>query len=235
MRVGIIQPSFVPWRGYFDFIASVDIFIFLDDVQYTTRDWRNRNRIKTPQGLQWLTVPVRHRSRGQLISETEIDDSRDWLAAHRRAWGASYGRTPYFEDASRLLFGRGDAAPATISALDIDLTRRICEYLQIRTPLVLSSGLGAPGSATAKLIGLVQRVGGTTYLSGPSADAYLDKRALVAAGLALEYKSYDYEPYPQAWGGFEGGVTVLDLIANCGPDSTARLRSRTADRKVPLG
>lgn len=232
MRVGIIQSSYIPWRGYFDFIASVDLFIFLDDVQYTARDWRNRNRIKTATGSRWITVPVRHRTRSQSICETEIDASRDWPAQHARAWESSYGRAPYFADVEEILAIQRSPSMGTISGLNIELTRRICGYLSIATPTVVSTELGARGASTERLVDLVRKVGGRTYLSGPSAANYLDRSAFAAAGIALEYKTYDYAPYPQAWGDFDGAVTVLDLIANCGPDATRHLRSRRPDVKV---
>lgn len=232
MRVGVIQSSFLPWRGYFDFIASVDLFVFYDDVQFSKGSWRNRNRIKCHDGPRWLTVPVRHRALSQLIIETEIDDGKDWRANHLRIWHTGYADTPFFADVLQLLGEMGQGRDRTISQLNIRLTRALCAFLGIDTPTVLSSELNLEGARTDRLIHLLHAVGGKTYLSGPSADSYLEKDKFREAGIRLEYKSYDYAPYPQAWGPFEGAVSVLDLIANCGPESKALIRSRTPDLVV---
>jgi hypothetical protein len=229
VKVGVIQSSFIPWRGYFDFIASVDVFVFLDDTQYSKNSWRNRNQIKTPGGLQWLTVPVRQERLEQLISETRIDYSVPWLRKHLGVWQANYARTPYFDVIMEILSGLNGDKEETISQLNVRLTRRICEYLQIDTPMMLSSELALAGSKTDRLIDLLKKLNATAYLSGPSADAYLDKEAFRRHGIGLEYKSYDYEPYPQLWGPFEGAVTVLDLIANCGPQARNLIRNKSPD------
>lgn len=232
MRVGVIQSCFIPWRGYFDFIRSVDLFVFYDDVQYSKNGWRNRNQIKTPKGVRWITVPVRHRSLSQLICETEIDDREDWRAAHWRLWEENYGETLYYQDVLAILGNLGLGAAATISELNIALTKAIIAYLEIDTQLMSSSDLHLGGNKTDRLIELLVKVEAKTYLSGPSAEAYLDKEAFRRVGIGLEYKSYDYEPYPQRWGAFEGAVTVLDLIANCGQMSRDLIRSKTPNQIV---
>ncbi|QFY41405.1 WbqC family protein [Candidatus Methylospira mobilis] len=232
MRVGVIQSSFIPWRGYFDFIASVDTFVFHDDIQYTKGDWRNRNKIKTVKGTEWLTVPVRYNKTAQSISDTEIDCATAWGKKHIRLWQAHYRQAPYLRDVLALLDGLDHCQERTISQLNLKLTGRICEYLAIATPSLLSSELSLTGSKTDRLIDLLQKLNATTYLSGPNADAYLDKEAFRKHGIGLEYKSYDYTPYPQLWGAFEGGVTVLDLIANCGPDAKNHICSHTPNQTV---
>lgn len=226
MRVGVIQSSFIPWRGYFDFIASVDLFIFHDDLQYTKGDWRNRNRIKTPQGTKWLTVPVSYHKTSQLICETSIDNSTNWRRSHLNQWRANYDKTKYFEDALHLLEAIGEPDDLTISQLNIRLIHAICAYLGIHTPMMLSSELNLQGTKTERLIHMMNAVGGKIYLSGPSADAYLDKDLFKRNGIRLEYKSYEYDAYPQLWGAFDGAVTVLDLIANTGSDAQKLLKSR---------
>lgn len=225
MRVAAIQPSFIPWRGYFDIIASVDLFVLLDDVQFTKRDWRNRNKIKTPNGTEWLTVPVVYNSRSQLILDTSIDYSQPWGKQFHATWRANYSRAPFFAQLSPLISDVGNGEDATISELDSKLTKRVCSYLGISTPMLFSSGLEIEGTKTDRLINLLRKLKATTYLSGPSADAYLDKDAFRRHGIGLEYKSYDYPPYSQQWGTFDGAVTVLDLIANCGASARNYLRS----------
>lgn len=218
MKVGVIQSSFIPWRGYFDFIASVDLFVFHDDIQYTKGDWRNRNRLKTPQGAIWITVPVHYDHVSQLICETRVAESTDWRTKHLRLWQANYREAPYLDDVLDILgsMERGRES-LTISQLNVALTRSICTYLGIATPLVMSSDYDLTGAKTDRLLDLLGKVGATTYLSGPSAAGYLDEEAFRRAGIGLEYKCYDYRSYPQLCGDFVGAVTVLDLIANCGP------------------
>ncbi|NKD55219.1 MULTISPECIES: WbqC family protein [unclassified Haematospirillum] len=232
MKVASVQSSFIPWRGYFDIIASVDLFVFLDDVQYTVRDWRSRNKIKTSKGAEWLTVPVVHEKQTQRICDTRIQNAVAWQKKHRGTWSFSYRSAPYFDAAMDVLSGFDDVRHTTISQLNIYLIRRICAYLDIKTPMILSSELSLQGTKTGRLVDMIKKLGATIYLSGPSADAYLDKGAFRDHGIQLEYKSYDYDPYPQLWGDFIGGVTVLDLIANCGHQAKHLVRSRTPSRII---
>lgn len=232
VKVGVIQSSYIPWRGYFDFIASVDVFVFHDDIQYTKGDWRNRNKIKTPHGTEWITVPVSYKNVAQLICETPIDSASPWRKKHLRILEANYRQAAFFQIANEFISNNSVHERSTISDLNIDLIRRISCYLEIDTPMILSSELSLQGSKTERLIDLLKKLNATTYLSGPSADAYLDKDLFRQNGIRLEYKSYDYEPYPQLWGRFVGEVTVLDLIANCGPQAKDYIRSRTLDRVV---
>ena len=227
MRAGIIQSNYIPWRGYFDFIDSVDLFVFHDDLQYTKGDWRNRNKIKTPQGLRWLSVPVHYRNTSQLICETEIDYSQNWRASHINKFKNSYQKAPFFEDALELLEEGLVHADPTISQLNIRLVRLVCDYLQITTPLVMSSDFGVTGAATERVINLLESAGASVYLSGSSAEDYLDESLFCEHDISLEYKTYDYPPYPQLWGEFVGTVTALDLIANTGPEARRFLKSTT--------
>lgn len=229
MRVAAIQSNYVPWRGYFDFIASVDQFVLYDDVQYSTGSWRNRNRIKGPMGLRWLTVPVRTKL-GIAIDEVRIDNPvKAWHETHRRLLYESLQAAPYFGDAITLWSEAISANDDYLSRLNIRLIRSICDYLGIETPIVGSRDFQLSGTKTERLLLLLKRIGANTYLSGPSAMAYLDVPLLAEHGIAVEYKSYDYEPYPQLWGRFEGAVSILDLIANTGPSARAFLSSRSAN------
>lgn len=232
MRVAAIQSSFIPWRGYFDFIASVDVFVFLDDVQFTTRDWRSRNKIKTPKGTEWLSIPVVHGDRELLVHQAVIDYSQNWVKKIFGSWRANYARAPFFDEADAILMTLDLCRTENLSDLNIRLTKNICKYLDVVTPMILSTELSLAGTKTDRLIDLLKKLDATTYLSGPSADAYLDKEAFRRNDIRLEYKSYDYAPYPQLWGDFEGAVTVLDLIANCGPEAKKYIRSRTPDKMV---
>lgn len=210
------------------------MFVFYDDIQYTKGDWRNRNKIKTAKGLEWLTVPVSYKSVSQLICDTSIDSSTSWAKKHFRIWQAHYHKAPYFDATTEILSLLEGSDNATISQLNIKLIRKICDYLCICTPMILSSELELEGRKTDRLIDMLKKLDATTYLSGPSADEYLDKEAFRINGIQLEYKSYKYAPYPQLWGEFASQVTVLDLIANCGPESRNHIRSLTPNELVIL-
>lgn len=233
MRLGVIQSNYIPWRGYFDFIRSVDLFVIHDDLQYTKGDWRNRNRIKTQSGLRWITVPVHYNQNTQHICDTQIDYSTNWLMRHINLLKSHYAAAPHLDDALEILsVVLGGVPRNTISELNVDLIRSICGYLGISTPIVLSSNYALRATRTERLIELIGKTGADVYLSGSSAEAYLDKELFLEKGIRLEYKAYDYEPYPQLFGTFEGAVSILDLIANCGRTAQGYISSRTPNRVV---
>ena len=227
MKVGIIQSSYIPWRGYFDFIDEVDLFIFLDDTQYTRRDWRNRNRIKTKDGTMWLSVPVNVKDRDALINEVRIDHAQPWANQHTKSLQRCYAKAPYFEQYYPELFALPQSRPTLLSDLNIALIRWITKQLGINTPLLISADLQAHGSKTGRLIDLLKKVEADCYVSGPAAKGYLDVEMFRKNRIRLEYKSYDYPPYPQLWGDFIGNVSVLDLLFNVGSDARDFLKSRT--------
>jgi len=224
--VGIIQSSYIPWRGYFDFINSVDVFVIYDDIQYSSSSWQNRNQVKTKTGLKWLTVPI-NKKQGMLIDEVLIARSTLWQNKHRHLVKESLGSAPYFNDAMEIWEEGIASEHLTISQLNIRLIQLICNYLEITTPIVMSRDYHLTGSKTDRLISLIKKIGGTNYLSGPTAKAYLDENQFRENGICLEYKTYDYHPYPQRWGDFVGNVSVLDLIANTGKEAREFLKSKS--------
>jgi hypothetical protein len=231
VRVGIIQSDYIPWRGYYDFIDDVDLFVCYDDVQYTRRDWRSRNRIKTPDGLQWLIVPVRHYKRTQLICETPIDYTQPWQRKHINALKANYRSAPFYHLNADEFFSIISRRFETISQLNISLIRWTMSKLSIDTPLRMSSQFNPVGRKTDRLIDILKKVDATTYLSGPKAKDYLEPEKFAVAGIQLEYKSYQYREYPQLWGAFEPAVSILDLLFNCGEYSREYLKSLHANEK----
>ena len=219
MKIGIIQPNYIPWRGYFDFIREVDTFVFLDDVQYTPRDWRNRNKIKLANGsTQWLSVPVTG-GRNQRICDVGIDNTQSWAKKHFAALQQSYGKTPYFKTYSPALkeyFEHGRFA--LLSDLTIELTETLARWLDIDTPLVRSSTLHVEGSKDDRLLAIVQALGGDTYLSGPAARDYIRPDLWREANVKLAWKSYEgYPEYPQISEPFEPQVSIVDLLFMMGP------------------
>jgi hypothetical protein len=225
VRVGVIQSCYIPWRGYFDFIDSVDLFIVYDDVQYSKGSWRNRNQLKTRCGVRWISVPV-HARLGLAVDEVRIAKSRKpWDTGHRALLTESLEPTPYFADALSLWQEGARQQYEYLSELNMRLIQIICEYLGIQTRIVVSRPHKAVGVSTVRLIDLCRKVGADTYVSGPAAKGYIEENLFAEAGIALEYKSYHYPTYPQQWGQFVGTVSVLDLIANCGSESRRYLKS----------
>ena len=216
MNCVILQPSYIPWRGYFHQIQRADCFVFLDDVQYDSRGWRNRNRIKTPQGCQWLTVPVHSRGcqdLGTPICEIRICQDTPWPAKHWRSLEHSYRRAPFFEHYAPRLRPFYERHWDLLCDLTIELTVGLARELGIRhTRFLRSSELNVTGVKTDRLLETLTKVGATHYITGPSAKAYLDEEKFWQEGITLEYMNYDYPAYPQLYPPFEGQVSVLDLL-----------------------
>jgi hypothetical protein len=219
-RVAIVQSNYIPWKGYFDMVAAVDEFILFDDMQYTRRDWRNRNRIKTPHGVQWLTVPVKVKGKyHQKIRDTEIDGS-DWAAAHWKALTLNYRKAPHFDEIAEWLEGLFlDDSYTQLSQLNRRLIEAVCAYLDINTVISNSWDYPLAEGKTERLADLCVQAGGTSYLSGPAAKDYIDESVFADRNIKLTWFDYSgYPEYPQLWGPFVHEVTILDLLFNCGKD-----------------
>jgi hypothetical protein len=230
-RVAVLQSNYIPWKGYFDIIAAVDEFIIYDCVQYTKNDWRNRNRIKTPAGSTWLTVPVRQRSLAQTIEQTEIADPgcfrRHWATFRQfyaKARNIDYC-TRAFED---IFLG---TPPRYLGEANVALIRRACEVLGIDTPIRNATTSSLREGRNERLLDVCLQSGATTYLSGSAARAYLDVQAFDEAGIAVEWMAYDgYPEYPQPHPPFDHFVSVLDLIA-CTGETAAECMLHAGIRK----
>lgn len=220
MRVAILQPNYIPWRGYFALLASVDRFILLENVQYTKQDWRNRNRIKTPQGLQWLTVPVMVQSLGALICDVRIAD-RNWGARHWRTLEMNYRRSSHFAEVAEwlapLYLNRDFGHLISMNRAFLDA---ILKHLGIGTPISSSCDYVLPSERTERLVALCNQVGASVYVSGPAARDYLQEELFNQRGIAVEWFDYSGLPnYPQLWGGYEPQASIVDLLFNCGVDA----------------
>jgi hypothetical protein len=225
-RVAILQSNYLPWKGYFDLIARVDEFVFYDEVQYTRRDWRNRNLIKTPQGLHWLTVPVRFsRLSWQSIADIEIDGDH-WYERHWKTITANYSRAAHAAEILELLAPLYVAgAHQRLVTVNRSAIGTIAAYMGIHTVRSDSIDYPSTGGRNQRLIDICKQTGATHYVSGPSAKDYVDESAFRSEGLEVEWFDYDgYRPYPQLWGAFEHRVSVIDLLFNCGRDSANFLR-----------
>jgi hypothetical protein len=225
--VAIVQSSYIPWKGYFDLINFADEFILYDDRQYTRRDWRNRNRIKTRQGVRWLTVPVEVKGRyHQRIDETNVSDPA-WAQTHWRKLVQSYAGAPFFDlYRDRLEPMYLDLDERSLSRINRRFLEAICALLGIETKLSWSTDYEAQGAKTERLVDLCRAAGATEYLTGPSARTYLEVDLLAAAGVSVRWMDYDgYPEYPQLYPPFEHAVTVLDLLVHTGPDAPRYMKS----------
>ncbi|WP_392891461.1 WbqC family protein [Pseudomonas migulae] len=225
-KVAILQSNYIPWKGYFDLIAAVDEFILYDDMQYTRRDWRNRNQIKTPQGLKWLTVPVEVKGKYyQAIRETQIAGDK-WAAEHIKAIALNYSKAPFFDEVMEWLNPLySHNVPGDLSSLNRILITAVCKYLEIETKISCSSDYKLLDGKTERLVGLCAQAGASEYISGPSAKDYIEPVFFSDANVTLTWFDYSgYPEYPQLWGGFEHGVTILDLLMNCGRSANKSMR-----------
>ena len=216
MNVVILQPSYIPWRGYFDQIRRADLFIFYDDVQYDKHGWRNRNQIKTSQGKQWLTIPVHSQgvTKGVPIKDVRIDWSKPWPKKHLNALKYAYAKAPYFQTNLpwlETIYSRQDEFLANFT---IDITFELSQKLGIKnTRFIRSSQIeDIQGQKSDRLIQILKEVGATHYISGPSAQGYIEVEKFLDAGISLEFMEYNYPEYTQLHPPYDPYVTILDLI-----------------------
>ena len=219
MKAAIIQSNYLPWKGYFDIIHDVDVFVFLEDVQYTHRDWRNRNKIKTPGGVKWISVPVLG-GINQLIYEAKIDYSQDWREKHKQTLHHSYASASFYSTYQSEIFEIFSKKFNSLSELNIFSIKKISKILGIETKFFNSKDLHNDGTKDDKLINICQTIGADSYLSGPAARNYIENGKFSTAKIELCYKDYSgYPDYPQLWGNFESMVSIIDVIFNCGEKS----------------
>jgi hypothetical protein len=221
MIVAIHQPNFLPWLGYFYKIVRSDVFVILDNVQYTKNSYINRNKIKTPNGEAWLTVPVITEGRfGQLIKDTKINNAVDWRKKHMGSLRVNYGRAPSFDflfkDLESIYY---EKEWQSLCGFNIRLIRWAAAQLGSKTHLVLASELGVEGKGTELLINILKKVGGSAYLSGFGGSKYQDETAFEQHGIKLMYSDFRHPIYPQLWGDFVPNLSIVDLMFNCGPES----------------
>ncbi len=221
MNCVILQPSFIPWRGYFHQIQRADLFVFYDCVQYDKRGWRNRNRIKTAQGAQWLTIPVGAGGshQGLRIEDVMLASDNSWRKRHLTTITHAYRKAEFWRDYAPLVEEIYSLPGPRLADITCAATEIIARRLGIaHTRFLRSSSLDAQGDKTDRLLDILGKVGATHYISGPSARNYIEADKFVAADITLEYMAYDYPDYPQLHGTFDGQVSILDLLLNVGPD-----------------
>jgi hypothetical protein len=220
MKAAVIQSNYMPWRGYFDIMHDADVFVFYDDVQYTVNDWRNRNRVKTANGVVWLTIPVGDQN-DRRICDVEIRD-QGWCRRHWMTIEQSYHRAPGFARYGAF-FRDVYARPWTsLSVLNQTTIKAIAGLLGIRTQMLDSRDFNLQGKGSDRLLMLLQQIGATDYISGPSAQAYLDAESYARHGIRVHWKDYSHYPeYPQLYGAYTPDLSIIDVLLNCGDRAPA--------------
>jgi len=219
-KVAILQSAYIPWKGYFHIIKNVDVFVFLDNVQYSNCDWRNRNRIKTASGNIWLTIP-NDESQSKQIEDVVIDYSSGWNEKHYRSLLHSYGKSVFFEDYhSFIRTFLLDRIFEKLSDLNQFIIKEISKMLGISTEFRNASEFDIQKGKNEKIISIVKQLDGNYYLSGPAAENYINLKMFKENGIYLEYMNYsDYLDYKQLWGEFCHFVSILDLLFCTGPEA----------------
>ncbi len=223
--VMISQSNYIPWKGYFDMIASVDVFVVYDEVQYTKNDWRNRNLIKTKNGLQWLTIPVKQESLSQTICETEVFNT-NWKKKHIGSLQSNYGKALFFKQFKERIFKIYELSSSSLSEINLRFIKEICAILEIDTRIIDSRSLNLSGDKQQRLVQACQKLNADTYLSGPAAKSYIDEDFFASNQIKLEWMDYSgYKTYNQLYSPFKHEVSILDLILNEGANAKKFLKS----------
>jgi len=231
MICAIHQPQYLPWLGYFDKIDKADVFVFLDDTQFKKNEWQNRNKIKSAQGWQWITVPVFH-DFGQEIRLTRINNKVRWAHKHAQALRSNYGKAQYFKEHFPL-FEDAYARPwERLDEVNIFFVERLCGQIGIETEFVRSSALpGEKGVATEALVKICKLLGADTYLSGVGGREYLVESRFAEEGIELIYQEFQHPTYPQRHGDFISHLSVVDALFNCGPNTLDVIRKGGAGQR----
>ena len=227
-NVIITQSNYIPWKGYFDAISISDEFVVYDDMQYTKRDWRNRNLIKTQQGLKWLTIPVEVKGNFfQKINETKIAD-KNWNKQHWDILKQSYSKSKKYSETKDFVENLYRSISFDyLTDVNVHFITEICAYLKIDINLRMSSDFILNEERSQRLLDICLELNATDYYSGPAAKAYMDEKIFEDAKIGVHYLDYsNYVEYEQLNPPFEHGVSILDLIFNEGEDSYKFLKNK---------
>jgi hypothetical protein len=225
--IGILQPGYLPWLGFLDQVDQSDVFVLYDDVQYDKHSWRNRNRIKTKQGMCWLTVPVLTKGKeSQLIKDTEVNNTESWVKKHVSTIRQSYSKSKYFCIAERVCERLELRTWKTLCELNTSLLEIIFEELGLTKKfIVCSSHFNFSGDRNSRLVNMIKYFGGDTFIEGRAGRAYIDLPLFKANGIQVMFQEYKHPVYDQTHGEFIPYLSILDLLCNCGPRSLEIVRS----------
>ncbi|GKS58661.1 hypothetical protein YTPLAS18_21880 [Nitrospira sp.] len=228
MKATIHQPQFLPWLGYLDKIAQSDLFVVLDNVQFKKNEWQNRNRIRTAERWQWITVPVLH-DFGQSIGDVRINNDVHWRQQHLRAIEIHYARAPFRQIGLDALTSVYAQPWARLADLNLAVLRWLLSVFGIETPIRLASEMVLRTQPTDRLIDICRLLHADTYLAGAGADAYMDRPRFEASGIRLETQMFHHPVYRQCYDPFLPGMSAIDLMMTEGPDAFHRLRAQSAE------
>ena len=219
-KIAILQSNYIPWKGVFDMMNKVDVFVFFEDVDFTKRDWRTRNKIKTPEGEVWLSIPVKKSSRGTKIYEIEISQETNWQEKHYQTIVQYYKKAKFFSEYKWLLDKIYlEKKWENLSEFNIYVNTLIARELGIKTEFINSKDLETNGTKDDKLIEIIKKLDGDFYLSGPAAKDYIIKVKFKKEKIELAYIEYKYPEYTQLYGEFNHYITILDVLFNCGKEA----------------
>ena len=220
MTLSVHQPQYLPWIGYFHKIDQSDIFVFLDNVQYKKREFQNRNKIKTPGGWSWLTVPVLTKGRyKQNINEVQIDNSLNWQTEHWKSIQRCYSKAPFFRDYYDFFEDLYTRKWEWLAKLNIHIVKFLMECLEIQTPCFFESDLDINAYSTERIIEICKWFKADVYLSGVGGKAYMNEERFKEEDIELQYQHFVHPTYKQLYGDFQPYMSVIDLLFNCGTDS----------------
>jgi hypothetical protein len=236
MIIAIVQPSFLPWCGYFEQMAVADAFVYFDDVQYTRKDWRNRNRLKSPSGIKFVSVPVRKgRDREMLVKDALINYNHPWQRESIAKITEWYRTAPYFNEIFPVFGDILNNHFEFLVDLNYSLDQAIMGVLGIRTPTYKSSDIPEKSQdRNLKIIDICKHHGADALYDGKSAKAFIQEELFERYGIKVFFQDYKYKPYPQLWGDFESHLSVLDLLMNCGPQARDILLSSPLGDKLQI-
>lgn len=238
-RVAILQSCYIPWKGYFDIINSADEFILYDDAQYTKRDWRNRNKIKTSDGLKWLSIPVRTKGLfGQKIIECRVVDNA-WVDTHWKTIAQHYARAPFFETLAPFFQGLYEECRhlTLLSMINHLFLQEICSLIGIDTLITWSMDYEVEGERSERLRDICLQANADEYVSGPAAKNYLNQRLFYEKNIQVHWIDYDgYTEYNQLFSPpFIHEVSIIDLIFSVGAEKTKKFLLNTRNNELKAG
>lgn len=227
MKIGILQPGYLPWLGFFEQIYKTDLFAILDDVQYDKKSWRNRNKIRTKDGWIWLTVPVLTKGAfSQQIKDVKINNDLSWQRKHLKAIEINYNQAPFYKDYIDFFKEIYSKKWENLVELDMVIVEFIMKQLNLTTKLLFSSSLGVSGNKNEKILNICKQLKADILYDGASAENFIDKEMFSKEGVNIEFQHYEHPVYPQIFKPFIPYMSVVDLLFNCGPQSMAVINQK---------
>ena len=224
MKIAMHQPNFIPWGGYFSRIQSADVFVIVDDVQYSHYSLTNRNRIKTPNGLLNLTVPLKSITKSDnLISNIKIDYQKNWPKKHLKTFEYCYKKAPYFNDIFGIIHSIYDLHHEKLVDFNFAFINKICKYLYLENNFLFSSSLGIADKSTDRLISICKHLNAKQFLHGAGGYKYFEIEKFRESEIDLVMVAFPNRAYPQLWGAFEPSLSIIDMLFNVGREAVEYL------------